>query len=451
MVGKKSNKKYRRKAGKKAKSFAKNRRIELAKDLSKELLDKYRSWIKAIILHGSVLRNEFKSTSDMDILVLVDDTKKDYTKALKEKITKDLYYLVKKIGKQGGKNKEGEYLLHPQPAWTITGWMKSIKSFHPLTYSILKGGVPIFDTGFFSTNKRLLEMGEIRGTTESADKCMYESRTRLNRAKKAKFMILSEDAYFGCIRAAEAVLIYMGVEVPDPKYAPDKINKHLVEPGLIDKKYVDWLKDIYRLRKTQEHASSDSQATISGKELDEYLDKFEKFMKKMNEVLEKLKSQRKSSSIQNMYDIMVKGSVMALKSIDKLPEDPKELPKAFREELVKTNKLDPVYENVFTKVLGMKKAMNDKNLGKVTERDIYSTNDYVKKFLGEVRRLMKESGKKPEEITKEVSKTAENMKKKGSKKSGGQKKTDSKNKSNDKKSSKQKESTSGKKSTNKKP
>jgi len=79
-----------------------------------------------------------------------------------------------------------------------------------------------------------------------------------------------------------------------------------------------------------------------------------------------------------------------LKSLDKLPKDPKDLPEAFKKHLIEEQKLNPIYEEVLDRVIGMKKMMNDKKLDKIPERDIHTTKEYVRRFLGSIRDIIKE-------------------------------------------------------------
>ena len=46
-----------------------------------------------------------------------------------------------------------------------------------------------------------------------------------------------------------------------------------------------------------------------------------------------------------------------LEAMDKLPEDPKQLPSAFKKHLVDSGMINPVYENILAKVLKMKKLL----------------------------------------------------------------------------------------------
>lgn len=371
--------------GTKVRDFQKKRRANLIKKFSEKILDKYGKWIKSIIAWGSVVRDEFTGESDIDIVVIVDDTREELDKDLRNKIDK----FIKK------KAKEVDEKLSPQPVWTITEFWDMSRTLSPLAYTLLKDGVPVYDTGFFAPIKRLLNMGKIPASKEAVEKRMKKVPKRLNRAKHSKLYTIAEDLYYAMLDSTQAVLMFLGRGPPDPNNAGETARKYLVEKDLLDKKYVDWLEDVIKFRKEVEHRNI---ASIKGKEVDKYIARAEEYVEEMKKLLKRLELQKKASSIQNNYKTMVRASIAALKAVDKLPEDPKELPKAFKEELIDEDVIDPIYENVFGKVLQYKKKLNDKNIEDVSERDINSTREYVRRFVGRVRKLLKEKDISPDEM-----------------------------------------------------
>lgn len=400
----------KRKISKKIKDFSKKRRAEIVKEFSKKLLDKYGKYVKSIVVWGSVARDEFTHESDIDLIVLVDDTLKDFNSKKEEEIEEFIHDLAKKVDDK----------LSPQPPWTITSFMKMVRDFAPLAYAVLKDGIPVYDTGFFLTNKRLLDMGEIRATPEAAERRMRTVPKRLLRAKQAKLWLIAEDVYYAMIGAEESVLMYLGRGPPDPIHAAEVCDEYLAKVGLLEKKYIKYLKDVVNFRKKVEHREIKD---INGSEIDEYIKKGEEFVKRMSRLLRELIIRRKASYVQKNYEVMLKASIAALKSLDKLPKDPKDLPKAFKKYLIEEQKLNPVYEDVFNKVLEMKKLMSEKKLEKIPEREIHLTKEYIRKFIGSVRDMIKEKDLEAQKVPdilptkKKEKKVKDGAKKKKTKKS----------------------------------
>lgn len=429
--------KSKRKTSKKIRDFSKKRRAKIVKKFSKKLLDKYGKYVKSIVVWGSTARDEFKHESDIDLIVLVDDTKKDFNKNKKSEIKK----FVKKA------SKDVHEKLSPQPPWTITKFMKMVRDFAPLAYALLKDGVPVYDTGFFMTNKRLLKMGQIKATPEAAERRMRRVPKRLRKAKQVKMWLVAEDVYYAMIGAEESVMMYLGRGPPDPVKAADACREHLVQQGLLEEKYAKYLEEVVKFRKKVEHREIKE---VDGEKIDEFIEKGEEFVNRFKKLLKELIIRRKAGYVQKNYKIMLKASVAALKSIDELPEDPKELPGAFKEHLIEGQKLNPVYGEVFDKVVGMKKMLNDKKVEKIPERDIHVTKEYIRRFVGNVKDIIKDKDLKSQklpEIPDSVKKKAKKKVKKEIKKSKKKKKKKSKKKSKSKKAKPPKKTKKEKKTT----
>lgn len=426
---------------KKLKEFQKNRRLDAAEKFKEKALENYSDRIKSIVAAGSVARDTFSSESDLDMWVFVDDTEERLTRDKRMEMEDRL----KDIADSCGETKSGNHILHVQPPWTVTEYWDMMRRGSPVAHSMTEDAVAIYDTGFFGPIQRLYKMGKLPATTHSAEKRMSKVPRRLQRAERMKLAIIGKDVYYAMTDALQAVLVYMGHSPPAPKHLAGKARQYLVENDLIDEKYVEDYEKVYSLYKGISKKNVDS---ISGEELDEYIEMGKEFAKEMQKALKKVELNRKARSIQKNYEMMVKTSVAALKALDELPEDPKKLPKAFKEKLVDDELIDPRYENVFGRVLEMKKKLNDKDIGDISEHDVNKTRNYVRGFVREVRDLLSSKGIEPEKLKEELKasmkppKVAKATGKKGAKKKKSEpKKTEkkAKNKKQNKKKTEKKD------------
>ncbi len=369
--------KIKKKTGKKLREFEKKRRAEVIKKFSKKMLDKYGPYVKAIVAWGSVVRNEFTQKSDIDVVVLMDDTKGNFTGKVREEVDEFMFKAAEETDK----------MLSPQPVWSITEFMSMIRKCSPLAYNLLKDGVAVYDTGFFLTNKRLLERGEMPLTKEAVENRMENVPKRLKRAENAKLYIIAEDLYYACIDSLQAVVMYMGRGPPDANHAAEAGRKFLVENGLTKEEIIKIIEDIIDFRKKTEHKDIKD---IKGEEIDIFIERAKKFVEEMERILKVLENDRKVGDVEKAYEVMIKASVAALKSIEKLPDDPKELPSAFKQHLVESGLVNPAYENVLSKILEMKRLVNEKKIEELNEREIDATKEYVRRFIGDVRRIAEE-------------------------------------------------------------
>ena len=218
---------------------------ELTNDVirfSVKALQKYEKLIKCIVMMGSVARGEFKPSSDVDVFVVIDDTLQEITPELREEIDDYLEKIAKEISGR----------ISVQPSYTLTEFWDYARVGHPIIYNFIKEGVAIYDTGFFSPVKKLLKMGKIPTTREAVESYMEDAPKKLMRAKTVKLLILAEDCYYAMLNTAQAVLMFMELEPPVPSRAYDEVMEHLVKPGILERKYAEWLKEIINIRKNIE-------------------------------------------------------------------------------------------------------------------------------------------------------------------------------------------------------
>lgn len=387
--------------GKRLRKFSLETRLKSTKDFRKKLLDKFGDYIKAVIVWGSITRGDYTGKSDVDVYIIFDDTKASIQKfnEIRDKIDDDIYKIAESIDPR----------LHPQPILALTEFWDGIRACHPLFYNIVREGYAVYDTGFFIPMRKLLEWGKFPATVEAAETRIESVPKRIARVKNVKLYIIAEDLYYALTDAAQAVLMYIGVGPPAPKVLARELRKHLVEAELLEEEYAKMLEDIIIFRKAVEHKEIKD---ISGAEVDKWIKKSEKYVDRFEKLLKDLEKQRKASDIQKNYEVMVKASVAALKALNKLPKEPKELPKAFKVHLIDSGLMSPVYEEIFGKVIEMRKMLEEKKIEKIPDRDIYRSKEYVRRFLADVRRVIQEKApkKQKEEIKKEV-KAEEKIKK----------------------------------------
>jgi uncharacterized protein (UPF0332 family) len=226
--------------------------------------------------------------------------------------------------------------------------------------------------------------------------------------------MIAEDMYYAMLDAAQAVLMYVGVGPPAPKIAASVLREHLVKPGLLEEEYAKMLEDITVFRKKVEYKEIKD---ITGAEVDEWIVKTEKYVERFEKLLRDLEIDRKSYDIQKNYDVMIKASIATLKSLKKMPKEPEKIPEAFKKYLVEAGLVSPFYSNVFENVVNMKKMLDEKKIEKVTNRDIYMSKEYIRRFIEDVRRFIDKPIEMPqEEMTEETKKVIKEVEKKKTKK-----------------------------------
>jgi uncharacterized protein (UPF0332 family)/predicted nucleotidyltransferase len=363
--------------GKKLRKFSFETRLKSSEKFKEEILKLFKGYIKSIVVWGSIVRGDFTGKSDVDIYTIFDDTKMPLKKfeEIRPKIDRDIYKIAHKIDPR----------LHPQPILALTEFWDGIRKIHPLFYNIVREGYAIHDTGFFIPMRKLLEWGKFPATPEASALRIKSVPQRISRVKNIKTMMIAEDLYMAMTDSAQAALMFVGVGPPPPKQVAEKLRDHFVRQKLLDDKYVKMYSEVLTLRKKVEHKELKH---VTGQQVDDWIAKTEDFVKTMHALIKRLELQRKITDTERNYEVMLKSTVAALKALDKLPPDPKNLPKAFNKYLIDSGLVNPMYKSVFEKVLEMKKLLKDRKLHEVPDRDMELTKEYVRRFTFDARRII---------------------------------------------------------------
>jgi predicted nucleotidyltransferase/uncharacterized protein (UPF0332 family) len=401
MKEEKSNEKKETKDEKEERHETKEQRMQEKNLFTKKVVEKYGKFVKAVVMMGSTAREEFKPKSDIDMFVILDDTAMKLTPEMQDKIDAELEKIAEKISPN----------LSVQPTYSLTEFWDFARVANPIIYNFIKEGVAVYDIGFFEPIKNLLNMGRIPATREAIENYMEGAPKKLMRAKTVKLLMLAEDAYYAMLNTAQAVLMFMGLPPPVPNKAYEEVKLNLVEPGILEPEYAEWLKEIIEIRKKIEHKEI---MDVEGKFVDEWLEKAEKFVDKMFSLLNALEVRKKEKILERTHEVMIKAAATALSSVHKfkLPKesevDVKEiiatteknvkmpLAEAFKKDFIDTKKVGNYYWDVWNKINSMKKLADEKKITELQDKDVYQMREYVRKLIHDLAKILK-----TEEISEE--------------------------------------------------
>lgn len=351
------------------------KQLELATRFKDDVMKRYKDYVKAVVLFGSFTRSDFTEKSDLDLLVIIDDTITRFTPEMKLRFDDDIYDIGKKISDN----------IVVQPAWTLTEFWDMARIGHPLLYTIVRDGWALYDTGFWIPIRKLLEMGKIPTTLEAVEKFMEASPQKISRVETAKLYMIAEDLYYAVLNSSQAVLMYVGRNPASPKYTSSEVKEHLVSGKLLEENYLQDLESIIDFRKKVEHKEIKD---VSGQELDAFIQKAKQYVSRMEQLLMQLQKKKKETIVQKNYEVMIKAAVATLKKMDRLPPDPKDLPSSVRSYLIEPGKIDPYYEEIFRQVITMRKMLDEDRIGEIPQRDIELTREYVRRFVRDLAPML---------------------------------------------------------------
>jgi len=133
------------------------------------VLQKFEKYVVSYVVGGSLVRGEAIKTSDVDVFIVINDTdvKRMPRLELKERLRGIIYqYVSEATALAGVKNK-----LEPQ-IYLLTDFWESVKDAHPVIFTFIRDGIPIYDRGTFMPWKALLKMGKLKPSPEAIDMFM---------------------------------------------------------------------------------------------------------------------------------------------------------------------------------------------------------------------------------------------------------------------------------------
>ena len=356
----------------------KEERIEILKKFTKEILKKYGPVVRSVVLFGSTARDEWKGKSDIDVFVIVDDTRQKITPMMKDSIDAELVRIARGIHSQ----------LSVQQPYLLTEFWNMVRLGHPIVFNFIREGVPVYDKDIFLPIKRLLQMGEIKPSKEAVEKYIERGPKRVKRVENAKIYMVVEDCYYAMLESAQAVLMFLGENPPRPTDAPEALRRTVVQMKLLEPKYADWLDSIVNVRKDVEHRKKQSMA---GAELDDWINKTKQFVKRMQQMIVKIEIMKRENIVEKSYDIMRETTVTLLKAIDKAPPqaENRDLEEVFENELVKQGLVPDSYLEVYRELKKLRKASKEGKILDLPKQHILLQREYVRKFIREAGKILK--------------------------------------------------------------
>lgn len=198
----------------------------------------YGDIIKSVLIFGSAARGDMKKSSDIDIWIVIDDT------GIKK--TEDTNKVKLQLQLIANETKG----LHIQIN-TLTEFWKWMKTGSPELFNYLRVGLVIYDTGFIKPVQRMLKMGLLSPSEETAGLKARSSESILKRVDiTMKNMVF--DLRYAATDACQAVIMYYYRETPDQKNMPDYL-KRLVKDKKLEKEYIKKFKDLNKLWKDIDH------------------------------------------------------------------------------------------------------------------------------------------------------------------------------------------------------
>ncbi len=321
------------------------------------VIRKFEKYVSSYVIAGSLVRGTATKTSDVDVFIIIDDTdvKRMPRLELREKLRSMIYnYLADAAAIAGSNNK-----LEPQ-IYLLTDFWEAVKDAHPVMFTFIRDGIPLYDRGTFIPWKLLLKMGRIKPSQEAIDMFMSMGDKVEKTAKRRLLDIVVSDIYWSVITPSQALLMLYGLPPPVPKDTAQIFKETFVDKEkVIEKKYSDILDRVIRIYKDYEHGKV---TEVSGKEVDELIKDTTDYVKRMKKLREEIEKISQKNTVQEIE----KEVFQLLENL--LGKKPKqELIKIFEKELVKKGKMP---EKMLINLKDIEKVTAEFKKGKVNKLDL---------------------------------------------------------------------------------
>lgn len=245
--------------------------LRIAQRFAQELKNELGDFLIAVALFGSSVRRETTEKSDIDVLVITDDTNFQITEELIEGYRIIVDNLIAKVSTK----------LHVT-SMTFTSFWEYAKAGDPVTVNILRDGVALLDIGFFEPLQHLLKQGRLRPSEESVWRYYARApRTLLN----SRWHVLQAtlDLYWAVIDSAHAALMRKNQVPPTPEHVADMLENVLVKPKLLEPKYAEIMRRFYKLSKMITYREIKE---VKGSEYEQHYREAEEFVRRMRRVID---------------------------------------------------------------------------------------------------------------------------------------------------------------------
>jgi uncharacterized protein (UPF0332 family)/predicted nucleotidyltransferase len=253
---------------------------DLAMDFAAKVHRRFDSIVKATVLFGSQAKNKAVSSSDIDVIIIVDDAAINWDMELVAWYREELAKIIS--------SDENSRDLHVNTI-KLTTWWNDLLHGDPVVINVLRYGEALIDIGgFFNPLKALLLQGRIYSTPEAVYTALQRAPMHLARSKAAEIGAI-EGVYWSMVDSAQAALITFGKLPPSPEHVTAMLKESFVDTGLLKMEYVAWFRDIFSLHKSISHGQV---REIKGADIDAWQERAEYFMKKMSEIIDQLLESR---------------------------------------------------------------------------------------------------------------------------------------------------------------
>jgi uncharacterized protein (UPF0332 family)/predicted nucleotidyltransferase len=353
------------------------------------VIKKFEKYIACYVLGGSLVRGKANPNSDYDVYIVIDDT--DVKKMTRTELKDKLRGIINDMAIQAGQMTGIQNKLSIQ-VYILTDFWDNIKEANPIIFTFLRDGVPFYDRGIFMPWKYLLKMGKIRPSSEAIDLYKSTGEQMLDRVRFKLKDIAVEDMWYAILTPSQAALMLYGLPPPAPRETPDVMREIFVKKEkLFDEEHVKFLEHVIKMHKDVEYGI---RKNVTGNEVQEMLDKAEKYLKALSKLYVAIEERREVESIVHVYEsvVTVIRDVLALEGIEKVSDE--ESVKLFEKEVVHKGIIPERYLRILKEIHAAKRSYDAGKLSRADVAELHKSAGELLKFM--IEHIQRKRGKEME-------------------------------------------------------
>jgi uncharacterized protein (UPF0332 family) len=308
------------------------------------VLQKFERYVVSYVIYGSFIsRGKMSPNAEIDVGIIINDTdvKKMSRVELRERLRSIVYQFVgEAIALAGVKN-----TIHVQ-TWLLTEFWEAVKDAHPVMFTFIRDGVPLYDRGTFMPWKSLLKMGKLRPSPESIDMFMKTSEQTKEMVHR-RLLDAMVDIYYSVLNPSQALLMLYGAPPPTHKETPHLMNEIFVnKEKMLKKTEIAILEKIVQLFKKYE---DDPKYEISGKEIDSLSADTDKYLERLKQLRKEIEKRAHEKTIEQIY-----GDVFGLLKPITNESNQSAILECFEKEFVKKGKFTQQHLQILRNIINAK-------------------------------------------------------------------------------------------------
>ncbi|MGM5482652.1 MAG: nucleotidyltransferase domain-containing protein [Nanobdellota archaeon] len=337
------------------------------------VIKKFEKYIVSYVLTGSLVRGEATETSDIDVMIIIDDT--DVKKMTRAELKDKLRAIIVSMGMEAGEMTGIRNKLNIQ-VYILTDFWDNLKEANPVIFTLLRDGIPFYDRGTFMPWKHLLQMGKIKPSQEAIDMFMSSGDQMIKRVEHKIKEIGMEDIYYSILTPSQAALMLYGIPPPAPRETARLMDEIFVKKEkILEEKYVKILSDTIQVRKDLEHGTLEK---VSGKKIDSMIKNAESYLKRVNKLFKEIQGTSERERIKQIYDDVITVTRDVLKTIGSKNVAEKKIADEFKTKAVTSGEIPQKYLTTLKEVINAKKAHSE---NKLTKSEVEKIRGKTREFI----------------------------------------------------------------------